>query len=67
MGWYYAPGDLNGVACEICQKPMKGKDVSQEEFERPDFKETRDKIVFRDFANNKADHALCVWKQADRE
>lgn len=57
MGWYFAPASENEKLCLICKKPIRGKDVSQEEFEKPDFKEERDEIYF---SEEGVEHAVCV-------
>ena len=66
MGWYVAPGDFNGVACSVCGGPIKGRDISNEEFNSPHYKEERDKIYFEDFATRKASHAICMWREAEK-
>ena len=63
MEWYFAPTDTNEKLCLICKKPIKGgnkgRDVSQEEFEKPDFQEMRDQIYS---SERGVAHAKCFWK-----
>ena len=60
MGWYFAPSSENGKKCRICQKKIVGKNVSQEDFEKKDFVETRDAIYLCE--NGKIEHLDCVMK-----
>ena len=59
MGWYFASDNENGKPCLICRKLISGKSVSQEDFQKEDFKETRDQVYLTDSGTK---HADCVWK-----
>ena len=67
MAWYYASEVFNGTPCGICHKPIIGKDVTQKEFEKKTFNETRDQIFIVDFAKGLAEHADCVWNQENKK
>jgi hypothetical protein len=60
MGWYYASDTENGKPCRICGKPVTGKTVSNEAYQKSTFVETRDKVYLNE--NGVVEHAMCVWK-----
>jgi len=64
MGWYFAPASENGKHCLICKKSIRGKDVSQEAFEKSDFVEERDQIYF---SERGVKHLECVWRENEKQ